>query len=431
VFVIFLAATGAVLDNAFLESARLSLRERMSGEVYQLLSASQIDEAGQLVMPLPTHLPNPRLALPSSGLYAFVGSNGSDKPIWRSPSLLNRQLPGLFNLHVGEKQWLDITLEDGEDYCLLGFGFQRTLKSGIYSFNFYLLSELVPLHKQVTLYRQRLWGGLAIAAILLLATQLWVLYWGLKPLRKVGQELNAIETGERHQINGSYPREVRQLTDNINTLLAQERARQARYRNALADLAHSLKTPLAVLLNAIDQPESLSDTVSEQSHRMLRIVERQLQRAGAATNSASIPPVTIHQVADRLNASLCKVYRNKDVLILNKIDTGLELRWDEADLIEVLGNLLDNAFKWCHGNIEIQGHKTGRRLTLSIHDDGPGISAKDIEHILQRGGRVDESIPGHGIGLSVVADIVEAYQGRLRIGPSHLGGAAMMIECWS
>ncbi len=430
-FVIFLAATGAVLDNAFLESARLSLRERMSGEVYQLLSASQIDEAGQLVMPLPTHLPNPQLALPGSGLYAFVGSNDSDKPIWRSPSLLNRQLPGLFTLHVGEKQWLDITLEDGEDYCLLGFGFQRTLKSGIYSFNFYLLSELAPLHKQVTLYRQRLWGGLAIAAILLLATQLWVLYWGLKPLRKVGQELNAIETGEHHQINGSYPREVRQLTDNINTLLVQERARQARYRNALADLAHSLKTPLAVLLNATDQPESLSDTVSEQSHRMLRIVERQLQRAGAATNSASIPPVTIHQVADRLNASLCKVYRNKDVLILNKIDTGLELRWDEADLIEVLGNLLDNAFKWCDGHIEIQGHKTGRRLTLSIHDDGPGISAKDIELILQRGGRADESIPGHGIGLSVVADIVEAYQGRLRIGPSHLGGAAMMIECWS
>jgi len=103
-------------------------------------------------------------------------------------------------------------------------------------------------------------------------------------------ELNAIEAGERNQINGGYPREVKQLTDKINILLAQERARQTRYRNALADLAHSLKTPLAVLRSAIDQPEILPDTVSEQSTRMMRIVERQLQRAGAANAAATAPP---------------------------------------------------------------------------------------------------------------------------------------------
>ena len=183
VLVIFLTATGVVLDNAFLESARSSLRERMLGQIYQLLTASVVDEMGQLIIPLPTHLPYPQLALPDSGLYAFVGSNGSDKLLWRSPSLLNRRTPSPFTLQVGEKHWADVQMEDGKDYYLLGYGYQRTLKTGIYSFNFYLMTELAPLHKQVSLYRRRLWGGLASAAILLLATQILVLRWGLSPLK--------------------------------------------------------------------------------------------------------------------------------------------------------------------------------------------------------------------------------------------------------
>ena len=430
VLVIFLTVTGAVLDNAFVESARSSLRERMLGQIYQLLSASAVDEQGQLIMPLPTHLPYPQLALPDSGLYAFVGNNGSDKLLWRSPSLQDRVTPMPFALQVGEKHWADVKMADNKDYYLLGFGFQRALKTGIYSFNFHLMTELAPLQKQVKLFRRQLWGGLVIAAILLLATQIWVLHWGLKPLRKVGIELNAIEAGERNQINDRYPREVKQLTDKINILLIQERARQTRYRNALADLAHSLKTPLAILLGAGDQPEALPDTVHEQSTRMMRIVERQLQRAGAANAAATAPPVAVSLVADRVIASLSKVYRNKNVSISNRIDLDLHIRCDEADLIEILGNLLDNAFKWCRNRIEIQGCKEGHRLTISLHDDGPGISAKCIDHILQRGGRADESTPGHGIGLSVVADIVEAYQGRLYIEASVLGGAAIVMEFW-
>lgn len=428
VLIIFLSATGVVLDNAFLESSRLSLRERMLGQVYQLLSASMVSETGQLIMPLPIHLPYPQLALPDSGLYAFVGSNGNSQLLWRSPSLRNRRTPPPFTLQVGEKHWSDVHMEDGKDYYLLGFGFQRTLKTGIHSFNFYLMAELAPLHRQVQLYRQQLWGGLASAAIILLATQIWLLHWGLKPLRKVGLELSAIETGERNQINGRYPREVKQLTDNINSLLDQERARQSRYRNALADLAHSLKTPLAVLLGATDQPEALPDTVYEQSTRMMRIVERQLQRAGAANGSATLPPIAVRPVVERITVSLAKVYRNKNVSVTNQIPPELRIRCDEADLIEILGNLLDNAFKWCNTRVDIQGGKDGHRLVIGLHDDGPGIGVEYIEHILQRGGRADESTPGHGIGLSVAADIVEAYQGRLRIATSPLGGAAVIIE---
>lgn len=430
VLVLFLTATGAVLDSAFAASARSSLRERLLGQMYQLLTASDVGDAGRLIMPLPTHLPYPQLALPNSGLYALVGRNGADEPLWRSPSLINLHPPLPVALQIGEKRWQDLHLEDGNDYLLLGLGFQRTVKTGVYAFNFYLMTELAPLHQAIQSYRQRLWGGLAGAAVVLLATQLWVLRWGLSPLRRVGQELCAIEAGERSQIDGHYPGEIEQLTGHINALLAQERNRQTRYRNALADLAHSLKTPLAVLLGATDQPETLADTVHEQSTRMMRIVERQLQRAGTASASATAPPVSIAGTAERLIAPLSKVYRDKNVAITNRIDAELYFRCDEADLIEIIGNLLDNAFKWCNSRIELRGVKNGRHLVISLHDDGPGISADHIDHILQRGGRADESIPGHGIGLSVVADIVEAYQGRLSIAPSFLGGAAVTIEFW-
>ena len=415
VLVIFLSVLGAVIDNAFSESARLALKERMLGQVYQLLTTSELDENDRLIMPLPTDLPYPQLALPDSGLYAFVAMNGSDRLLWRSPSLTNRQIPKPFALKVGEKKWLELIMEDDNHYYLLGFGFQRTLKTGIYSYNFYLMSEMLPLYKQIDQYRHRLWGGLASALIVLLATQILVLRWGLKPLRKVSQELTAIESGESKHIDGLYPREIKLLTDKINKLLVQERARQTRYRNALADLSHSLKTPLAVLLGGVDQPEMLTETVQEQSLRMMRIVERQLQRAGAANDTSTLPPVGVLSIAERICASLSKVYRNKNVNVSNHIPADLHLRCDEADLIEIIGNLLDNAFKWCEQRVEIQGYKDGHRLTVSVLDDGPGISPDNRQHILQRGGRIDETAPGHGIGLSVVVEIVEAYQGRLTI----------------
>jgi two-component system sensor histidine kinase PhoQ len=126
--------------------------------------------------------------------------------------------------------------------------------------------------------------------------------------------------------------------------------------------------------------------------------------------------------------SLSKVYNNKNVSISNLIEPELTIRCDEADLIEIIGNLLDNAFKWCRTKIEIQGYQHGQKLILRVQDDGPGIDIKHIEHILQRGGRADEATPGHGIGLTVVADIVEAYQGLLRIEQSALGGIAVVID---
>ena len=170
----FLIITGAVLDNAYLESARFSLRERMLGQLYPLLNASTVDAAGKLVMPIATELPLPLLALPNSGLYAFVSSNHREDLLWRSPSFRDMQTPGLIKLQLGEKHWSDVKLQDGNDYYLLGYGFQRALKTGVHSFNFFLMTELAPLQNQIAVFRQRLWGGLIAVTLLLIVAQMLV-----------------------------------------------------------------------------------------------------------------------------------------------------------------------------------------------------------------------------------------------------------------
>lgn len=426
VAILFLFSSAAVLDQAFQASERRAMGERMLAQLYVLLSVARVDGAGVPTLPKATDLPQPELAIGDSGLYAFIASG--DALLWRSPSSLNRRLPPPPPVAAGQRVMRDIRWDDGQDYALLGYGYAKTTAAGVRPLTFYLLAELAPLQREVATFRQRLWLGVLAVTLLLVATQVVVLRWSLKPLRHIAGELAAIEAGTLQRIEGRYPSEIRQLTTNLNLLLSQERARQDRYRNALADLAHSLKTSLAVLKGAVDHPESLPANVAEQSERMTLIVERQLQRAAMMGNATAVASVAVRPVVERVLASLDKVYWDKGVATDNRVDVGLQFRGDEADLFEVLGNLMDNAYKWCGGRVRVEGRRDGHGLVLIVHDDGPGIAADCVDRIVQRGVRADEAIPGHGIGLAVVADIVEAYQGRMRFGSSPWGGAAVTVE---
>jgi two-component system sensor histidine kinase PhoQ len=428
VLAIFIAATGAVLESAFNGSARLATRERMLGQLYLLMAAAEVDDEGRLSMPPSADLPDPQFALFGSGLYAFI-TNKQNNVVWQSPSFLTLRPPAPLLLRAGERQLREIKLEDGRDYFIYGFGIEWATGSGLEPFTFHVISSLAPLRVEVQLYRQSLWGWLGVMAILLLVTQAVVLRWGLRPLRQVSRELSAIESGEQDHLQSDYPDEIRRLTDNINTLLQQERARQTRYRNALADLAHSLKTPLAVLRGALCKPEVPAATVDEQVTRMGHIVERQLQRAASTGATSASTMIAIRPLAERVLTSLGKVYRDKQVATRNEVDKELRFRGDEADLMEILGNLMDNAFKWCRREVYVEGRREDGRLKLCIHDDGPGLGTHKIGQFPERGSRADETVPGHGIGLAVVMDIVNAYQGQIRFGRSPLlGGAAVTVE---
>ncbi len=423
VLVIFITLTAAALDRAFVDSSEIALRDRLTSQLYALMAAAEIDKTGVI---MPSSELDALLGLPSSGVYAYI-TDQTGQIMWRSSSVLGAKPPQPVVLTSGEKSFSKTTV-DKYDYYSFAYGVNWATESDVIAITFNITTDLVSFNRQISEYRITLWGWLVVMAMLLLVSQALILRWGLSPLRRVGKELNSIENGEQEQIQQNYPREIERLTSNINTLLQQERDQKTRYRNALGDLAHSLKTPLAVLQSGLSESaDEHSDAMQQQITRMNAIVEYQLQRAATAGSASIGKSVNVSSVIDRMLESLDKVYRDKSIKVNVAVDKTLLFKGDEGDLMELLGNLLDNAYKWTRYQIDVFAEQQGNKLLLQISDDGPGIEAEDVETIMQRGARADQLIAGHGIGLSIVANIVEAYQGKLLIEKSQAGGAEVSV----
>jgi len=422
VLIIFITLTAAALDRAFVDSTESSLRDKLTSQIYALVSAAEVSDD---VLMMPSVELDALLGLPSSGVYAFI-TNSAGKVLWQSSSSLGATPPTPLFIAAGEKKFLKVNVGK-KTYYQLALGVNWATEKNTLPLTFNIASDLDSFDRQIDHYRTTLWIWLVAMAMLLLISQAIILRWGLSPLRKVGVELNLIESGEQESIEHHYPVEIEQLTKNINQLLAQERNQKTRYRNALGDLAHSLKTPLAVLQSGINTSNNIDDNLQEQITRMNGIVEYQLQRAATAGSFGIGKSINCKSVVHRIIDSLKKVYRDKPVEIKIDIDDTLAFKGDEGDLMELLGNLLDNAFKWTTHKIEIIAAEHDKKLTIRIIDDGPGIKPEQVSDLLQRGARADQAIPGHGIGLSIVRNILDAYQGILLIDKSTSGGAEIIV----
>jgi len=277
----------------------------------------------------------------------------------------------------------------------------------------------------------------AFAAIMLLIVQALILRWGLRPLRRIEQELAGIEGGRSERLNEDYPRELKGLARNLNLLIDNERRHLQRYRHTLADLAHSLKTPLAVLRAAVDgRGGALARLVDEQVNGMNDLVEYQLQKAAAAGTTSFSRGVAVRALVERIIGSMEKVYRDKAIRFRNEVPEDAVFHGESGDLMEMLGNLIDNACKWCDRQVRVSAAPVEpgnwrRGMRLAVEDDGPGIDASRHDDILQRGVRDDSRVPGHGIGLAVVSEIVASYGGTVDIERSPLGGAGISMTLTS
>ena len=430
ILIVFLGLTGTALDRAFRASAQSAVRDRLQAHVYALLAAADRDASGNLSVP--ADLPEARFSIPGSGLYARV-LDGAGNVIWQSKSLLGAQ-PAFAPAGAPGRAVFERVETNGQAFFGLAFVVVwQGNAADVARYTFQVSEDLSAYRHQVAGFRHSLWGWFVAVGLILLAVLAALLRWGLAPLRRAARDLDDVRSGRRQRLGGDYPRELLGLTESINTFVAFERSRQERYRNTLSDLAHSLKTPLAVLRSASEGDTALAPVVREQVARMTQIVDYQLQRSVAAAPTTLASPLELAPRVDRMCATLSKVYRGRSIACSIEIDPGVRVPMSEGDLLEVLGNLMDNAFKWARTHVLIVarsgGDSASGAVVVRIEDDGPGIAPDERERVLQRGARADEAVAGHGIGLAVVRDIVLAYDGRLGIENSErLGGAALVME---
>ena len=421
VLVAFVAGAGWAVQRAHADSVRTARFAQLQSTVYLLLAGAELDERGALVMP--PSFPEPRLSLPGSGLYANV-VNVARGEAWSSPSAVGLGAPFTRSVAVGEWRF-DTVSAGGHQYLAVGYGVNWAGRAQPSPLVLSVLEDKAEFDREVSVFERTLWAWLGGAAALLLLSQTLLLEWGLAPLRRVAREIASIEHGAQQGVEGSYPAEITALTRNLNTLITQERTRQTRYREALSFLAHSLKTPLAVLRTGLAEPAALPAVVTEQVARMDGIVAHQLARAAAGGSSRFAPYLPLAPVASRVRDSLAKVYADKRLVFTLDLPADLAWRFDEGDAFEMLGNVMDNAAKWARHRVAVSARREGRKLHLRVDDDGPGFG--DTQSILQLHVRGDEKVTGHGVGLAVVNDLVASHDGELTLARSGLGGGRVDI----
>lgn len=438
--VAFLGLTGFALDRAFTETAESALRDRLKSYTYAYFGGMDFSR-GKVLLP-PEIAPDPRFNRPGSGLYA--AARGDNEP-WQSQSSLGQPLPLNAQLAPGVQRFdgpLKVTDSDGRIVKVYHFAMGLIWDQGgvgahdDIALTFHVFEDATVLADQLAIFRRALWGYLGAAALLLLLLQVGILRWSLRPLMRVSRDMARVKNGEVERLPGPQPLELQPLTGSINAFIASEREHMARYRNTLADLAHSLKTPLAVIRARLEaDDDDLRQAVHAQIDRMSEIVSYQLSRAARSGHRLYHTPEPISGHAESLVQGLEKVYAARGVLCEFDLDPEACFHGEVGDLLEVLGNLLENAFKWAHSRVllttrvQTRPGSSARSLCIAVEDDGPGIADEQIERVLQRGVRGDEQVQGHGIGLAIVRDIVRNYAGEMMVDRSpELGGARFTLR---
>lgn len=277
-----------------------------------------------------------------------------------------------------------------------------------------------------------------LANLLLVIPLIWLAaHWSLRPIKKIINQMSALEKGARDTLDENPPTELKGLVRNLNVLLRNERNRYSKYRTSLSDLTHSLKTPLAVLQSTLRSLRfSKQMTIEQAEPIMLEQIERISQQVGYYLHRASIHgdhDITtrkLHSLSgllDNLCSALSKVYQSKGVDIT--LNVSPEIMWlgEKNDFMEIMGNILDNACKYCLEFIEINVSHNEHDVIITVDDDGPGVSLDKREAIFQRGTRADTLRPGQGLGLSIALDIIEQYSGNIHLVDSPLGGARIIV----
>jgi signal transduction histidine kinase len=431
-FAILLVA-GLILSALYRDNTERAFDQRL------LVYASNL--ASDLVAPGPADrdlgpIGDPRFELPISGWYWQVGRPGaSPREVRSSKSLFGTNLAALVPARgAGQAGEIRRGYGPAPDGRLLRI-VERDIdlgEDGRYVIRVAGLAE--DIDRDVRRFIYALVITFSLLGLALGFTTLLQIRFGLQPLRNLRAGLSAIRRGEAERIPGEYPQDIAPLAQDLNLLLDTNREILERARTQVGNLAHALKTPLSIVVNEVENaPDDVAAKVREQATVMRDQVNYYLDRARAAALAGTLGSITeVEPVIAGLTRTFAKIYRDRDPAMEVSIPPGARFRGERQDLEEMIGNLIDNACKWSSERVavtvEVRREDDRSRLAVLVDDDGPGLPEDSRVQVLQRGRRLDETKPGSGLGLSIVADLAALYRGSLTLKASPLGGVRAVLD---
>ena len=404
-------------SNSIRYLAEESVAEHLEHDAMSILAALSTDAANNITVDV--NRIEPIYLEPFSGDYYQIISYGQ---IIRSRSLLNQDF-AIQALSPGDKHKLYITGPKLQPLIVMVYGYNKL----DHNITIAVAEDLSPTLVRIALFQYRYSLIALVLLLLLIVVQVIILRSGFHRLARISQQIRALEQGKRTELDTDVPQEVAALVQEVNWLLKVLNQRLQRSRNALGDLAHSLKTPLTVLQQLPreagfkSQPE-IFHILQTQTTNMQNMMERVLKRARMAGSGPTVIMFDIKQEIPALIEVLQSMYRDKNLTISFVAPKTTTLLIDREDMLELAGNLLDNACKWATSRVNLY-FDINRVVHLIVEDDGPGVSDNDFATLTRRGTRLDEAVSGHGLGLAIAQSIAEQYGGQLILRRSNeLGG---------
>lgn len=393
------------------------ISSRLRHDAEMLLSSVQFDSAGN--MTLDEKVVNPVYRRPFSGHYYLIASATQTL---NSRSLWDQQLSSS-EVNTGDVIRHYQKGPEQQSLLLLSNGFSKQGNKLVVT----VAEDLIPVQHNISRFQTRFAITAIMVLLMLVVFQVFTLRHSLKSVTRLHRELQALQRGETDKLGTDVPGELQPLVLEVNHLLAVMAQRLRRSRDALGDLAHAIKRPLTVMQQLTDKHGAGTDADAQQIIAKLvlemnQLTDRILKRARLAGHHYSGARFSFTQDLPDLIETLNVMYRHKSIATQINITNEINPPYDREDMLELLGNLLDNAFKWARKTVSISITTNGN-LVICIEDDGPGTEAEQLQQLDQRGVRLDESVQGYGFGLAIVSDMVREYNGSVSFGRSEqLGG---------
>ncbi|AJY52535.1 sensor histidine kinase [Halomonas sp. KO116] len=416
-----LPIAGTLLSHHYHAAATQAFDERLGATLNVIMAGVTYDRIEQQLVH-DRALGDPRFDNVYSGWYWQI-TDGEQQTL-ASRSLWDQRLPFIENDTLSARS---ITGPRGQSL--------RVVERDIY-----LAPLEAPLHISVAAqddvlandireFQQLLWGGLIGLGVLLLGVLALQVRWGLAPLRRMHANLHEVEQGSAEQLDTRLPDELATLAASMNAVLARDQRLIERGRHTAGNLAHALKTPLSVMRLQLRQlPEANRAAWAVELERLDSAVRHHLARASAAGEGVRFAPIDLYPTLTPLLNGLSRLAQRRGIVLRQTWGQKIRVHMDEQDIQELVGNLMDNALRWAHSEVQLNVKIDGQQLILTVSDNGPGMSEAECQQAVQRGQRLDEHRSGSGLGLAIVTDLVALYSGQMHLTRASTGGLEVVIE---